>query len=68
MVKSFVTDLAVPTNLLCMNIMGAYGVTAEYNVERYLRDSLIGPHIEGVSDVQRVIAANYILNTNDPLV
>jgi alkylation response protein AidB-like acyl-CoA dehydrogenase len=51
-----------------MNVLGAYGVTAEYHVERFLRDSLIGPHIEGVSDMQRIIAATYILNTNDTLV
>ena len=68
MVKAFVSDAAVETNLLCMNVLGAYGVTAEYQVERYLRDSLIAPHIEGVSDLQRIIAGNYILNHDDSLV
>ncbi len=68
MVKAYVSDLSVESNLLCMNILGAYGVTEEYHVERFLRDSLIAPHIEGVSDLQRVIAGSYILGTDDNLV
>ena len=68
MVKAFVSDTSVETNLLCMNVLGAYGVTTEYKVESYLRDSLIAPHIEGVSDLQRIIAGNYILNHEDNLV
>lgn len=61
LVKAYVSDLSVETNLLAMNILGAYGVTAEYEVERHLRDALIAPHIEGVSDVHRVISGSYLL-------
>lgn len=68
MTKAYVSDLSVECNLACMNVLGAYGVCAEYNVERYLRDSLIAPHIEGVSDLQRVIAGSYILTHEDNLV
>lgn len=68
MVKAYVSDVAVESNLLAMNVLGAYGVADEYNVERFLRDSLIAPHIEGVSDLQRVIAGSYIMNTDDLLV
>lgn len=68
MTKAYVSDMAVQSNLLCMNVLGAYGVTDEYKVERFLRDSLIAPHIEGVSDLQRVIAGTYILNSKDNLV
>ena len=45
-----------------MNLMGSYGVMKEYQAERFLRDALIGPHVEGQTDVQRVIAAGYYLN------
>lgn len=62
MTKAHVSDISVECNLLAMNVLGAYGVTAEYNVERFLRDSLIAPHIEGVSDLQRIIAGSYILS------
>lgn len=61
MVKAYVSDLAVQSNFLCMNILGAYGVCEEYHIERFLRDSLIGPHIEGVSDLQRIIAGSHTL-------
>jgi alkylation response protein AidB-like acyl-CoA dehydrogenase len=61
MVKAHVSDTAVQGNLLAMQVLGPYGVCAEYNVERYLRDSLIGPIVEGVSDIQRVLAAREIL-------
>jgi len=61
MVKSHVSDMVVQGNLLAMAVLGPYGVTAEYHVERYLRDSLIGPIVEGVSDIQRILAARDIL-------
>ncbi|MDR1508191.1 MAG: acyl-CoA dehydrogenase family protein [Synergistaceae bacterium] len=68
MVKAYVSDISVETNMLAMNVLGAYGVTEEYKVESFLRDSLIAPHIEGVSDLQRVIAGSYILSGADALV
>ena len=36
-----------------------YGVMNEYRVENFLRDALIGPHVEGQTDLQRVIASGY---------
>lgn len=38
-----------------------YGPMKEYSVERYMRDSLVEPHIEVVSDVQRLITARYFI-------
>lgn len=60
MVKGYAADLAPEVTLLAMNVLGPYGTTKEYDVERYMRDALIGPHIEVVSDVQRVIYAKYV--------
>lgn len=62
LVKAYVGDTAVEGCVLAMNLMGSYGVMKEYQVERFLRDALIGPHVEGQTDVQRVIAASYYLN------
>ena len=39
----------------------SYGPMKEYSVERYMRDSLVEPHIEVVSDVQRLITARYFI-------
>ncbi|MDR3349781.1 MAG: acyl-CoA dehydrogenase family protein [Acidaminococcales bacterium] len=61
LLKGYISDLGVECCVLAMNLMGSYGVMKEYNVERCLRDSLIGPHIEGASDIQRIIAGNYLL-------
>ncbi len=68
MTKAHVSDMAVECTHTCMNVLGAYGVTKEYQVERFLRDALIAPHIEGVSDLQRVIAGGYIMKTGNLLI
>ncbi len=62
LVKAYVGDTAVEGCVLAMNLMGSYGVMDEYRTENFLRDALIGPHVEGQTDVQRVIAAGYYLN------
>lgn len=68
MVKAYVSDEAVEVNTMCMNVMGPYGLAAEYKVEQYLRDALLAPHVEGVSDMQRVIAGSYIMFNEDNLI
>lgn len=59
LIKAHVGDQALQGCILAMNLMGSYGVMAEYRVENFLRDALIGPHVEGQTDLQRVIAAGY---------
>lgn len=68
MVKAFVSDESVEVNTLAMNVLGPYGLAKEYKVERYLRDSLLAPHVEGVSDMQRVMAGSHILFSDDLLI
>jgi len=57
----FVGDKTVQVYLLYMNVLGPYGLVKEYQVERNMRDALLMPYVEGVSDIQRVIAGSYIL-------
>lgn len=59
--KGYVADLAVTTNVMSLNVLASYGVTKEYQVERFVRDSLIAPNIEGSADIQRLIAGGHIL-------
>jgi alkylation response protein AidB-like acyl-CoA dehydrogenase len=66
--KAYVSDIAVECNSMVMKVLGPYGVTEEFLVEKYMRDALIAPNVEGVSDMQRVIAAGYILNSDDFLI
>ena len=61
MMKAYASDSAPEVALLAMNVMGAYAPMKEYSVERFLRDAVMEPHVEVVSDVQRIIAANYYI-------
>lgn len=61
MTKTYAAETASKVALLAMNILGSYGPMKEYSVERYMRDSLVEPHIEVVSDVQRLITARYFI-------
>ena len=65
--KGYIADLATRTIQMALNAHGSYGVTEEYNVERFLRDASIFPNIEGAADVQRLISGNYILRHSDSL-
>ena len=65
MIKAHVGDQALQGCILAMNLMGSYGVMGEYRVENFLRDALIGPHVEGQTDLQRVAAAGYFMY-NEP--
>lgn len=61
LVKGHVAKMAPETIMMALNVLGSYGVTEEYKVERLMRDSIIAPNVEGAGDVQRIIAGNYIL-------
>lgn len=65
LIKGYISDLAVETNVLALNVHGAYGVADEYSVERMVRDSLVAPNIEGSADIQRLIAGGYLLRSKE---
>ncbi|MGI5886773.1 MAG: acyl-CoA dehydrogenase family protein, partial [Syntrophomonadaceae bacterium] len=44
-----------------VQILGGYGYTREYPVERMMRDAKITEIYEGTSEIQRVVIANNIL-------
>ncbi|KUG02765.1 butyryl-coa dehydrogenase [hydrocarbon metagenome] len=62
LVKSYASDTAVEAAKLSMDVHASYGLTKDYPIERIYRDAIISPQIEGVSDMQRIIWANYVLN------
>ncbi len=65
LIKGYISDLAVATNVTALNVHGAYGVADEYTVERLVRDTLVAPNIEGSADIQRLIAGGYILRSKE---
>lgn len=59
--KAYCGDTVVEAAKIAMDAHGSYGLMKDYNIERILRDALIGPEIEGVSDMQKMIVAGSVL-------
>lgn len=59
--KIYVTATGVETARLALDIHGSYGLMNDYIVSQLWRDSIIGPQIEGVEDMQKLIVAGAAL-------
>jgi isovaleryl-CoA dehydrogenase len=57
MVKLFVTETAQRVALAGMQMMGGYGYSSEYDMERLVRASLVSTIYGGTSEIQRGIIA-----------
>jgi len=53
MAKLFVADTGVEIALICQQVLGAYGLTDAFDMERHVRDLLGMPIVGGSSDMQR---------------
>jgi alkylation response protein AidB-like acyl-CoA dehydrogenase len=62
MAKVFATEAANRACYDAMQILGGYGYTSDYPIERYSRDARITTIYEGTSDIQRLIIAREILS------
>ncbi len=62
MAKAFATELANKAAYDCLQVMGSYGYSTEYPMERYFRDARQLTIVEGTSQVQRVIIANALID------
>jgi len=51
--KLYATEAARTNALLCLQIMGAYGYTKDFDCERLVRDALLLPIAAGSSAIQR---------------
>lgn len=61
MAKLKASETAMWTTTQAVQILGGYGYTREYPVERMMRDAKITEIYEGTSEIQRVVIANNIL-------
>jgi isovaleryl-CoA dehydrogenase len=57
MVKLFVTEIAQKAALEGMQMMGGYGYSSEYDMERLVRHTLVSTIYGGTSEIQRNIIA-----------
>ena len=53
MAKLFIAETAVEIGLICQRTLGAYGLSADYEMERHVRDLLGMPIVGGSSNMQR---------------
>jgi alkylation response protein AidB-like acyl-CoA dehydrogenase len=61
MAKLFATETARNVAIRAVQMLGGYGYTKDYPVERYLRDIIGTTLYEGTSEVQRLVIARDIL-------
>jgi alkylation response protein AidB-like acyl-CoA dehydrogenase len=61
LVKYFGSEEAIRVSRTAMQVFGGYGVVKDYDVERFLRDSLILPIYEGTSQIQSLMATRDLL-------
>jgi alkylation response protein AidB-like acyl-CoA dehydrogenase len=57
MVKLFVTEVAKRTTIEGMQMMGGYGYSSEYDMERLVRAAMVSTIYGGTSEIQRTIIA-----------
>jgi len=62
MAKLFATETARNVAIRAIQMLGGYGYTKDYPVERYLRDVIGTTLYEGTSEVQRIVISREILN------
>jgi len=61
MAKCFASDAAMSVTVDAVQLLGGYGYTKDFPVERYLRDAKITQIYEGTNQVQRVVIAKKLL-------
>jgi len=61
MAKVFASEVAVEATRHAIQILGGYGPTKDYPLERYYRDAKVLEIVEGTSEIQRLIQAREIL-------
>lgn len=63
MAKLFATEAGNRACYTAMQMLGGYGYTQDFPIERYTRDARISTIYEGTSEIQRLIISREILRT-----
>jgi alkylation response protein AidB-like acyl-CoA dehydrogenase len=61
MAKCFASDVAMQVATDAVQLLGGYGYTRDFPVERFMRDAKITQIYEGTNQVQRVVIAKRVL-------
>jgi len=63
--KLFASEMARQQTAEAIQVLGGYGYTKEFPVERYYRDAKITEIYEGTSEIQRLVIARSILGLSE---
>ena len=61
MAKCYAADVAIEVTTDAVQVMGGYGYSREYPVEKMMRDAKIMQIYEGTNQIQRLVIANKLL-------
>ena len=61
MAKCFASDTAMAVTTDAVQLLGGYGYTKDFPVERFMRDAKITQIYEGTNQVQRVVVSKHLL-------
>jgi alkylation response protein AidB-like acyl-CoA dehydrogenase len=59
--KCFASDVAMEITTDAVQLLGGYGYTHDYPVERMMRDAKITQIYEGTNQIQRIVMARQLL-------
>ena len=59
--KCFASDVAMKVTNDAVQLLGGYGYTKDFPVERMMRDAKITQIYEGTNQVQRIVMARHLL-------
>ena len=62
MAKYYSSEVAVKVSTDAIQVLGGYGYTKDFRVERFYRDSKLCTIGEGTSEIQKIVIAKQILN------
>jgi alkylation response protein AidB-like acyl-CoA dehydrogenase len=61
MAKAFASDVAMEVTTNGVQLLGGYGYTTDFPMERFMRDAKITQIYEGTNQIQRVVIARNLL-------
>lgn len=62
MAKLFATEVGLEVTMEAMRVLGGYGYTKDFDVERYFRDAPLMAIGEGTNEIQKVIIARQLVD------
>jgi alkylation response protein AidB-like acyl-CoA dehydrogenase len=61
MAKLFCSDMAMAVTTDAVQVLGGYGYTTDFPVERYMREAKVLQIVEGTNQIQRMVIARHLL-------